>query len=684
MTRGLLALTLFAAACSDASSSPRPPIARGASSTVPTAELLRTMSTLAGEAAAPARIDEWARKIDAGEATISAYIDELLTSERFANDVIPMLVFGAYGNIRNYYALPSAFTLSRAADGSGPYYLRAPCTRAEAVDVRPWWDLSSTVTVCPDAYRPERWSVKADEQAYKTAAVLACDSQIGSPELETQPLCGCGPNLIRCLRDTAHYEDLNRSLMNEVKRTTAYVVQHDLPMQQLFTSNATFRDRNAELYYRRQKIGAREVANPEKLLETLGSWPQEGQWAPREELVPGQHAGLLTAPQILHWSPDRRQRQREYYEVLWCSLRNNFGATTHQVLEINKTGNNLLVADSWQKLAHTELCSACHARLDYGFQFFLGYPDSRTSTHFQPSLQSTAKGPLYGRDIDDPRGDAPLNPLAFATLATAQPDFQRCMTDHFVDYVLGDRATADDVRAIETAVAETKTFKAAMKVALERWALTWRTQTHVAAPVEAASPMPAAPPAETVKVSPALRAQLDQHCADCHDEVPYTDQADAPYAPFTFAPPELPRRLVVRMAEQVSFGMMPQGQSFASPREREELVDLLLQALWPADPAARAEAARYYLGGARGLPAHQIDNAVHAIDLAAGRRPDVTWGALERAIWTDQSTITPGFVTLTALEALRACAGAGDKLDACLDKTLSVETLSRVPVPAGR
>ena len=374
----------------------------------------------------------------------------------------------------------------------------------------------------------------ADEHSYRTQSLLSCDSQIGSPEMEASPLCGCGPNLIRCLRDDEQYDDLNRSFMEEVKLTTAYVVKHDLPMASLFTSNATFRDRNAELYYRRQKIGALELQAVERELADLARWPEAGMWAPRPELTPGQHAGLLTSPQLLHWLPDRRQRQRGYYEVMWCNLRNSFGATTHKVLEINTTGNNFFTHDSWQRLAHTDLCTDCHARLDYGSRFFMGYPDSRASAHFSPSLAIAGSGPLYGQDIRDRRGEAPLTPHGFATLATAQPDFKSCMTRHFASYVLGDRATAEDVREIEAVVAEAGTFKPPMKRALELYAERWRAESRaVSAPrVHAASAARGANGA--VQVTAAMRTILDEHCLDCHDRAPYNDTADSPDVPFDF------------------------------------------------------------------------------------------------------------------------------------------------------
>jgi hypothetical protein len=655
-----------------------------------TAELLGSMATLVGLVAEPAHLAEWAQKIDGGQATLGGYLDEILATERFAGEVIPALVFGAFVNVRNYYAVPSGFMLKRSAEPDAPLYLRAPCSAAEAVAVRPWWKLDSKVMVCPDAYRPDKWTMSAGEHSYRTRTVLTCDSQVGSPELETSSLCGCGPNLIRCLRDEDQYNEFNRSLMEEVKRTTAYVVEHDLPIASLFTGNFTFRDRNVELYYRRQKVGALQIKHVGPELDGLDEWPQGGRWAPREEVRPGQHAGVLTAPQILHWLPDQRQRQRLYYEVMWCNLRNSFGATTSKVLELNSSGNNFLGHDSWQRLAHTELCMNCHARLDYGSQFFSGYPDSRASTHYNPSLQPTATGTLYGQDIRDPRGAGPLTPLGFAKLATEQPDFQGCMAGHFVSYVLGDRATADDLRAIQTAVEQTKTFRASMKVALERYAARWREEAH--AKVAPSPPSPPSPPASPdggappgpaggVVVSAALRAKIDQQCIDCHDETPYSDNADSDDLPYDFRPAALPRPLLVSMADRVAFGMMPKGQTL-DPPAREEFVGLLIDALW-TDPAARTEASRYYLGRARGFPAQQIDNALYAIDRIARAPADIAWGALERGIWSDQSTITPGFLAITGLEAVRACARApatsGSSLEACLLEASSLNVLSRWP-----
>jgi hypothetical protein len=215
-----------------------------------------------------------------------------------------------------------------------------------------------------------------------------------------------------------------------------------------------------------------------------------------------------------------------------------------------------------------------------------------------------------------------------------------------------------------------------MKAALERYVARWRTIIPAQLPPEVPPPSGA-----LVAINPPLRAQLDRHCADCHDEVPYNDTADGGERPFDFRPAQLPRALLVSMTDHVAFGTMPKDEPLEA-RAREELVTLLIDTLW-SDPAARKEAEGYHLGKGRGLPAHQVDNAIHLIDQKA-QGPGVAWGAIERGIWSDQSTITPGFLALTGLEALRACAKARDErgvnLETCLDEATSIGVLSRWPV----
>jgi hypothetical protein len=271
------------------------------------------------------------------------------------------------------------------------------------------------------------------------------------------------------------------------------------------------------------------------------------------------------------------------------------------------------------------------------------------------------KGPLYGRDIDDPRGTADLSPRGFAKLATEQPEFTNCMTQHFASYVLGEHATNDDRRAIGEVVRSTGTFRSAMTIALERYALRAR-DTAVA--VE-----PPAPHAGS-GMSPSLRGELDRWCVDCHD-------ASSENGDFTKF--DLPRKTLVGMTDKVAFGTMPKEHELESG-ERRRIVTLLIDQLWP-DAAQRAEAVRYFVGRGRGLPAQQIDNVLFQISQLVATPPKLDWGILERALWTDQNTVTPGVIGLTALEALRACRAKTDEpLEACLTRATAPRTLSRWPV----
>jgi hypothetical protein len=690
-----LVLGLLAAGCSrERERSPTPPQAGPATPTASprdpapaqVCDVATAMNVLAGGVLGDEAVRDWCARLERDPAAVEAFADALVASPSLGATVLPGMIFNPFLDLRNYYALPTGFNLMRSSPdkaGRTTYFIRAPCTPAQATPVRPWWDPSTKVLVCGDAYQPDRWEVGTSASAYHSTQILACDSQTGSPENEVDPACGCGPNLIRCLRDEEQYLAMLTSLADEIRQTTAWVYAHDLPIDALFTGNETYRDRNVELYYRRQAIGTRKQANVLAALADLATWPEEGKFARREVIAPGQHAGLLTAPQILHWLPDRRQRQRGFFEILWCAGRLSFGATTEQVLALNaKSANLAFVHDSWQKLASTELCTSCHARLDYGFQFLHGYPDSRASIHYVPSLALPGDGPLYGDSIDDLRGRGPLTPLGFAQLATAQPEFLECMADHLASYTLGERVLAADRSEIVASLRETRRLRPAVRTALLAFARRALSGGDArprgrAGSSAAATPTPA-PPGQ-VAIDGALRAAVDRHCVGCHDEVPVARFSVGSAMPFDLRGPALPRALVIRMADDVAYGRMPKAPGELSPIERRALADLLVRALFP-DPAARADAEAYFGDALRALPALPIERARALVSQAAGSRTSREVGSLEKAVHIDQATLTPGFITISALEALLACRESGERgssLDGCLDRALVPQNLVR-------
>jgi hypothetical protein len=182
--------------------------------------------------------------------------------------------------------------------------------------------------------------------------------------------------------------------------------------------------------------------------------------------------------------------------------------------------------------------------------------------------------------------------------------------------------------------------------------------------------------------------------------VPFVNSSVSVGRPFDLTGATLPRELVVRMTDHVAYGKMPRQPVEMTQLERDALVASLIDHLW-ADPAARAEATEYYQRQDRGLPVEPIDSAFHMVDRSSGdtlpaenpaggdadRDTAVqtpSWGLLERGLWIDQASFTPGFAAAIGLEALRVCR-TGDgrhRVDAggterCLEKATDPQPLIR-------
>jgi len=564
----------------------------------------------------------------------------------------------------------------------------------DAVDVNPWWDLSTSVKVCPDSYRPDRWILNVDEHSYRTRMVLSCDGQVGSPEKEDQPLCGCGPNLLRCLKDSDQYLDMHKSMANEVRDTTAYIVNHDMKLSRLFTGNETVRDKNAEFLYQRRTLGALQGKGAVERIRNLRPWPEKGRWAAREELVPGQHAGVLTSHQLLNWAPDRRQRSRLFYEVMWCEGRDSFGATTEKIFEVADSANLAFTHDNWNRLAHTEVCTKCHARLDYGFQYFMGYPDGRATSHFMPDLVLAGKGQMYGKDINDPRGEARLTPAGFARHAVEQPEYSSCMASQISNYVLGPSAPKASHQAVLDAFKKDGKFRSTFGTALRLYAKRFAAQKaandgatakDTSSPQEATTASAATAPKE-FSPTPAFHEMMETYCLDCHDdsEIPFNSVAASYGQSVYLGGKTLGRTLGVRMLDQVAYGNMPREMEMDHPL-REKFVTALIDQMWPAG-SSREGAYEYYLGQMRALPGHQIDVALQstrdATEPAEEPQEDlIQWGVLERSVYSDQNILAPGYLTILALEGAKDCRdSAGEDeaaFTACLHKVLPLGKLAR-------
>jgi hypothetical protein len=475
--------------------------------------------------------------------------------------------------------------------------------------------------------------------------------------------------LIRCIRGDADVEPRVASAHAELRETVRYVVEHDLPFAALFSGRSTFHDRTMELLYRTWRIEA-EQRSDTTVLADLDDWPAEGRWAERFESRPGEHAGLLTTPAIVFALGDRRQRQWIIFERLWCTGASSNGATAHDVLALGVASFQGSKNEGWQRLASQPICTDCHARTDYGFQFFWAFPDPKPSAgHFVPALaRNGTRGTLYGNDIHDPRGEAELTPAGFSELALRQPEFGQCMSRNVVEHILGIDATVGDATSLAAGfVADRTTVKQLVKQALVRWV------THVQAGEPAETPSPPGAPdwagTGPVPLSPELERAIDGTCGACH--------IDGAVGVPSFEGHALPRERLLHMLAEVSSTRMPKDQAL-SRTERMSLIDALIAHLWRT-PAERQEARRQLAASVLAPGVWRWSVAEHLIRRAAGapEASDRAWNALEDGIRADQATYTPGFATMTLVEAIQACKDAG-KTGPALEPCVRVATDPRL------
>jgi hypothetical protein len=647
-----IALAALVAACRPSTTAERPAIDPA---------MVKVMTVLAtGRSPAPAEVARLVGELEKGSLTVAGYIERLITSDEFASAIAPLVILRALLS-QDPFAAPARYVLKQTAGPDPIYYLYEPCSAAESERVHPWWNLDGEVRICRDSHRPAQWTAERP----KGEAEMTCLSQLAPFQVDGGARCGCGPALLRCFESAAHQHTFRASLRDELRRSVEHAVARDLPAERIFTSNETFRDRNAEFVRVSQILELRREAHPEQAVRALARWPAEGTWAPREDLAPGQNAGILTAPHLVFFLPDRRQRMVAMYDVLWCIDADSVGATPEGLLSI--TGADLQIKnDGWRELAARPLCTNCHARLDYGLQFFHGYPNAGLQSFFVPALQHSGRGPLYARDIGDPRGEADLNPRGFAEMAVAQPEFRRCMARDVAEYVLGNRVTAEQIERVESVARPQHTsLRALMRAALAELARGWSAQPRLAA-----SPAEARPPRASIQVTAELRRHLDDRCLACHDGDP--SRPDLSGA-------ELPRRSVVAALEEVASGRMPQGSSLA-PAERAALLEAFIAAVWSGPDADAART--YFVDRMRALPAYRPEVILDLVHASAGRRGPAGWRMMENVARPNLMAVTPGMSAIAGLAAIEACREAHQaraERDRCIDEALRLDNLTSRP-----
>lgn len=575
------------------------------------------------------------KAVTGNDADVEAWVDGLLSgkmSNRFAKD----LVVSATSPVKDRHPMHYNNVLkTKSVDGSKVHYLRRPCAAGEAVPVIPWWDeAGETILVCPEAYRPE---VKTDDVGRTCGA-----SMLDPSDNDT---CGCGPMLVYCLRDKKQRSAFKSDMVEEVQNTVGYVVNKDLPIEEAFTMNASVHSLASEYLYRRARVVSGEDAT------TL--FPIKGydgtELRPRHEQVPGQHAGVLSTPMMLYASDALRGVMRNYFEYLWCTGVARSNVETEAVLALKKV--DLRVGDGWKDLASMPICTDCHAKLDYGMQFFWGYPSSTMGVDFNIANIRHGDGPLYGDSIKDHRGDAPQTPAGFAKLVTTQPEFAACMTKKVVDHVFNGTATNADVNVVTKAFDETHKVKATLKAAMVRYAKRVRKEVKDGPP-KAPSMKPEAPPAartgDQIAVSPALQKLLHRHCRDCHGK----DD------PLPLSGPTLSERDMAWILDRVAFGAMPKGVEGIDDETRRAFVVESASALFPNEDDRR-DAIHFYANMLKAAPTHRFFSAIENVratvdDDVGGFRPSGTESAVAQSL----QAYSPGLALSQAVTAMAACGKA--------------------------
>ena len=611
------------------------------------AELVHDLSMLA--TGAPATEAELAKLAAGGysSADLSKYIDELVRRPAIASVASRVLrLIG--GGVRAVFA--DAILKQHVVGKDTVYYLHEPCDPKQAETVKPWWDLDSKVLVCPEAHRPTVF--RAPDGNYCTGVYAA--------PYQPNSACGCGPNLIRCMRSEADKDAFRKAITAEATGTVAWVVNNDLPLPALFSSQESHRTPMAELLYQRWMIENRTVPSLESLPDWR-KWPADGKWARRLESKPDQHAGIFTNNFHPQGADSQRLKVAGFLDTLWCEQQDSLQVKTADVLDVAKqVGGNLRAHVGWEELASRPLCTKCHARIDYGVQFF-GWQFYYNALHYVAEKQTDVEGAMYLADIHDERGRAKRNPQGFVQIAMKQPEFAGCMSRDFLVHAFGN-ASEPDLGGLDTtlrAIVDRKgTYRELLKATLERY-----KERALAGPAPFA---PLVVPRTNAEGAKQLVSYVDKHCSDCHDGAKDTD-APALLLKRGARWCETSRsdcaRLGVEMLSAVAFDRMPKNHPLEG-RDKAQLFELVAPMAWP-HVRTRALAHRYFSAIPRAVPIHSLDATTRWIQ-ATGPASDSPLKLPPVPTGSSFSTTTAAHA---AMMAASVCAAAPDR-EACIAKAM--------------
>lgn len=585
--------------------------------------------------------------------SVQDYVDKLVET-KMPYGLAKSFFFGGGQGVKNRHPIPAFSNLQTfSSDNKTVYRLRTQCETEDVISLRPWWQ-AEPIWVCADAVRAD---IRGDD------AERTCGASVLSPYRDDT--CGCGPRLMWCTPDEEMRDRLKGSLQGEINRTIKTFVNDDRPVEELFTSKSTVRNWMAEFVYRRARVAAGEDPS---ILDFADYDDKAYQEMERHEQVPGHHAGILTAPALIFGSDALRGVMRNYFSYLWCARPSGSGVTTQGVLDLEVV--DLRIGDGWKQLASMNICTDCHARLDYSMQFFHGYPSSTMGVDFNPERSLVDQQmPFYGDNIGDERGVGAANPHGFARLALAQPEFGDCLARRVVDHVFHGTHSGEDFYAVRDSFEATHRLKPMLRTALIRYgsrvfdAPSTPARTGATAPNTDDDP---STPGALISVPSAVRSAIDNRCIECHDE------GD----PVPLNVDRMSGDRLLQMAELVGFKIMPKTAVGMPSAERQAFVRAVL-AVVISDPGEREVAQDYLLNGLAGHPVHRFHTGASAIALrAGGTRKQVPIQVVESAVPQSRLSYSPTISIASGVLALSHCKkDEPDSLAACVERASSPEAM---------
>ncbi|HVK88661.1 MAG TPA: hypothetical protein VM513_31295 [Kofleriaceae bacterium] len=327
---------------------------------------------------------------------IRARLAEPLFVETLAKELLPFVV--------QRPIMPRALVQGKTRDGRAFYYRSIPCPSSQLTSVRPWWDLTTSVLICRDEYRPT--------VLYSSDHTTECTSPT-SPTFG----CGCGPFLLFCARDAKQKAVLDAAVYEEVLLTLKHVIDTRRPLSDLLTMNETVRSGYGDFYYARTEFLLH--GDPAVLAIRLDAPPT---LKPRPPQYGG---GLLSMPGLLYADSARRVIMMLLWSDLLCLPFRSVNVEPHVLIDAARD-KPALRSESHEELTVTPGCQNCHSRLEYGLRAFAGWSFGQIGTSYDPK-RTVASTRFYGADHTDLRDEGPATPAWLGAEFVSQPEFAACM-----------------------------------------------------------------------------------------------------------------------------------------------------------------------------------------------------------------------------------------------------------------